>query len=171
MSWPIRNPLYLPSTLSGTGGRGVASPQATMPYTKSHDFATEARGQSPLSRKNPSIFARPRTHPPQFSQFPKPPGKGHPMVGPSLDAYEDMSVDSWPPRQPSSHATADMAMPDMDYTTSGCGHAEYSWRPTDTPNSYDHMHNSLSSQGRQEKNNRQVVVTLRDDQLGQIVSY
>jgi hypothetical protein len=119
--------------------------------------------------RNPEPYNTPRTDPPHFSQFPKPPGRGHPMVGLSADTYDDISMDSWPTRHPSSHTTADITMPDLNYTTSGFGHADYSWRPTESRHSFERTRNSTGSQGRQEKN-KAVVVTLRDDQLGQIVS-
>ncbi|KAF2681044.1 hypothetical protein K458DRAFT_344276, partial [Lentithecium fluviatile CBS 122367] len=178
VSWPIRNPLYLPSTLAATGGfgvRGILSPQVPMPYTKPRDFATETRTQSPLSRqsqstitrpRNPEPYARPRTDPPQFSQFPKPPGRSH-LAEHFADTFDEMSMDSWSTRQPSSHSIADISMSDLNYSTPLFSHAEYLWRTTNPQQSHDHGQAPTGNHPRQEK--RQVVVTLRDDQLGQII--
>lgn len=178
VSWPIRNPLYLPSTLGVTAAQGLPSPQIPIPYMKAHELTTEHRTHSPLSRQpqptfarpqNPDPYARPRTDPPKSSHFSKPPRRGYPMVEPCTDTYDDMSVESWPTRQSSSHAAADVSMSDMNYTTSRLGHQEYSWRSTAPHHGDIQAQNPTTGQARQEKNNRQVVVTLRDDQLGQIV--
>ena len=178
ISWPIRNPLYLPSTSGSTASAGLASPRITIPYPKAHDFGTNNHTRSPLARQSQPAFskprnfepyARPRTDPPQFTQLHKPPARGHTTFEPCNSTYDDMSVDSWPMRQTSSHTPGDSGMLDVQYMTSGFGHAEYPWRPTDSQHDYDQAKNHTNSQARQENNNRQVVVTLRDDQLGQIV--
>jgi hypothetical protein len=88
---------------------------------------------------------------------------------PCTDTYDAMSMDSWPTRQPSSHIAADIDNSDMHYTTSGFGRPENSWRAMNSQHDYDQAQNMTTCQERHEKKGRQVVVTLRDDQLGQIV--
>jgi hypothetical protein len=62
-------------------------------------------------------------------------------------------------------------MPDMNYTTPLLGDRDYPWSVMNPHHSHDQDQNLMSGQPRQEKNSRQVVVTLRDDQLGQLVRH
>jgi hypothetical protein len=176
ISWPIRNPLYRPSTLGGVGG-GPPSPQTHDLYTKDRDFATEARALSPLSNpprpiftrpRNPEPYARPRTDPPQFSPFLKPLRRNHKLPKPCTDTFDEMSLDSWSTKQASS---ADVSMPDMFHTASLLGHHDYPWRAMNPQHNHDQGQNSVGNQPKPEKSTRQVMVTLRDDQFGQLVRH
>lgn len=153
--------------------------QVSMPYTKAREFMTEPSSKSPplhhspsafARPRNPEPFARPRTDPPKFSRFPKPPGINHGVADPFNDPFDDIGLESWTPRQTSSQGTGDISMVDMGYSASTFKSHNYPWQTCDTQHAQDQRPDPTNSHARQEKNARQVIVTLRDDQLDQIVS-
>lgn len=75
-------------------------------------------------------------------------------------------MDSWATRRLTSKCATDISMPDMVYTPS-FGKRIDCWNATQ--NDPDMISYRESDQQPKQKNSRQVVVTLSDDQLGQFV--
>ncbi|KAJ4292593.1 hypothetical protein N0V90_009256 [Kalmusia sp. IMI 367209] len=183
ISWPIRNPLYLASAI-----REPQIPQVTIPHTKARDLATQNRVRSSLSQHSPSTFTRPQNPdtyarsktdpPPHLSQFRKlttggkafQTGFWDPSFADSFsESYEDMNMDSRSTKRTNSHSTLNTSMPDMLYASPVFGKPEDTWTMMDTPYELEGEKSGGSKQPRRDKGTRQVVVALRDDQLGQLI--
>ncbi|KAF2638362.1 hypothetical protein P280DRAFT_509100 [Massarina eburnea CBS 473.64] len=153
IAWPIRNPLYLPQLSTPRNTTGTSFPNFPA-STKVHDFAAPTR---------------PRTDPPpQFSQWPKPPSRGprHGTWDTSMQdsfgdsGFDSISMDSW---SKGAHSMTDFSMPDLyasGFTKPG--------DPWESVPPYDQKADKIPESNRQ-KSGRQVLVTLRDDQLGQLI--
>ncbi|KAF2868672.1 hypothetical protein BDV95DRAFT_499738 [Massariosphaeria phaeospora] len=184
ISWPIRNPLYLPS--SDDSRSAGSSLQSSYEHSRKH--ATEARAQSPIAKPsdtsharphNPEPYARRRTDaPPQYGRFPRPPGGGgRGRVGVwedssnefTGDSFEDVSMmDSWSTRRTSSNSITDVSMPDFMFVSPVAAKPRNNWNSSTTH--FDQGSNNKWAEIRPRKEReRQVVVALRDDQLGQLV--
>ncbi|KAF2128120.1 hypothetical protein P153DRAFT_432501 [Dothidotthia symphoricarpi CBS 119687] len=185
ISWPIHNPLFLLPTSDRVDISSQALPSLPR-VTKTRTTAPESRMQSPLSHQPRSKFPRsrnneplqrPNTQPPPFSQFPKPPtgarGSGHAGIwddsfGSFGDSADDISMDTWSTRRSNSMTGGDMAMSDYmfapmyppEYGPPWGRHMQYD--QSVNPGWDDHL-------SRKQRKDRDVVVTLRDDQLGQII--
>ncbi|KAJ4358129.1 uncharacterized protein N0V89_002708 [Didymosphaeria variabile] len=180
ISWPIRNPLYLASDIRGLRISQLPGPQAA------YDLAAENRARSLLSQHSPTMFVRPRNpdpfprpgaDPPHLSQFPRPTMGGKPKPTGLWDSsledfpggYDNMSTDTWSTKRTSSHSTLDTSMPDMLYASPINGQPGDPWTILNAPHELQAGKNEAGKQTRREKGNRQVVVTLREDQLGRLV--
>lgn len=170
ISWPIRNPLYLTADRQEPQMSRLPGSQVNWPS---------------LSQPTPSIFTRqcntdpfvrPSTDPPPPSlpQFPRPMMGGRSRRPAFWDSsledssYDDLSMDSWSKRT-SSHSTRDASMPDMLYASPVFGHSGDAWMASNTPHNYQAGKDNVGQQTRRGKGARQVVVTLQEDQLGQLV--
>ncbi|KAF2174905.1 hypothetical protein K469DRAFT_680758 [Zopfia rhizophila CBS 207.26] len=183
LSWPLRNPLYLSSALAARQSRS----QTPTSYAKPRNRVPDSRAQSPVSKQSGNIFARPhnpelhtklKSEPfPKFSQFPVPPGREQPRrragiwddsLSESLgDPFDDISMmDTWSTRHTSSNSTADISMPD------------YFLASPVPPRPKQHRENRISNdeapkeaggENRRKKEEKQVVMTLRDDQFGALI--
>jgi hypothetical protein len=142
--------------------------------------------QSPLSHAAKATFARPHnpeptrkpsSHLPSISHFSKPPTafRGHGRAGIWSDTFSslgdnanDISMDTWSTQRTTSGSTGDLAMPDYMYTSSHPLKQGAPWMRS--MSQYDHSASTDwdDHRPRMEKE-RQLVVTLRDDQLGQII--
>ncbi|KAI4706536.1 hypothetical protein J4E89_008603 [Alternaria sp. Ai002NY15] len=167
ISWPIRNPLYLPNALERATHLSQISPTNSR-TPKARPFPGDINMQSPISHASASVFARSQiplpnrrsnAHLPPISQFAKPlpgfrhngrPGIWDDNLNSLVDSADDISMDTWSTRR-TSGSTSDMAMP--DYMSQHDQGMSTEWE--------DHP-------PRKEKE-KQLVVTLRDDQLGQII--
>lgn len=118
-------------------------------------------------------FPRPgMKHPPQLSAFTNsiPVGRtfrsglrNSSLTDSLPESYENMSTDSWSGKHLSSHSTVDTPQPSMMYASPAYGMPFNDWNFTGMPNV------SKPSKSDGSKQPRQVVVTLREDQLGQLV--
>ncbi|KAF2820441.1 hypothetical protein CC86DRAFT_305264 [Ophiobolus disseminans] len=187
ISWPIRNPLYFRSADEGSS--------TSSDFTDAHVRAVKTRDvhqddvhmQSPLSRTSMSTFPnnhkpeplqRPNSHPPPFPHFAKPPpgarGVGRPGIwddslGSFHDSHDNASLDSWSTQRTASNPSADMFMGDGVFTST---HPKPRPPWTKPPMKYQHRAESGWDDQRQrqrKEKDRQVVLTLRDDQFGQII--
>jgi hypothetical protein len=142
--------------------------------------------QSPLSHASKSTFARPHnpepnrksnSHLPSISHFAKPPvglrGNGRAGIWDDTfsslgDSTDDVSIDTWSTKRTTSDSTGDMPMPDYMYTLSHPSRQGIPW--IRSMPQYDHSASTEWDDHRPRKEKgRQLVVTLRDDQLGQII--
>ncbi|KAF1831585.1 hypothetical protein BDW02DRAFT_556455 [Decorospora gaudefroyi] len=185
ISWPIRNPLYLPNALDRAALASRTSPSSSWTPNPRHQ-AGEILMQSPLSQTskttlakphNPEANRRPNSHLPPISHFSKPPtsfrGSGRTEIWDDNfnalgDGADDISMDTWSTKRTTSGSTSDLAMPDYMYTS---GHSSRQGPPwTRNMSHFDHSTSTDwdDHRSRREKE-RQLVVTLRDDQLGQII--
>jgi hypothetical protein len=142
--------------------------------------------QSPISQAPASAFARSQNslpdrrsnaHLPSISHFAKPPPglRNNSRVGiwddnlNSLgDSAGDVSMDTWSTRRTTPGSTSDMAMPDYMYTSSHLSRQGPPWMPTKSQYGQSTSTDWDNHQPRKQKEG-QLVVTLRDDQLGQII--
>ncbi|KAF2450690.1 hypothetical protein P171DRAFT_516518 [Karstenula rhodostoma CBS 690.94] len=170
--WPIRNPLYLTSDMRGPHMSQLPGPQVARPL---------------LSQPSPSMFTRPRNTdpfngpstdpPPHHPRFPRPmmggkmrrSGLWDSSLEDSSAAYDDLSLDSWSKKRTSSHSTLDTSMPDMMYASPIFGQPGDAWTMPNTFHDSQAGKNDIGQQTRREKGTRHVVVTLREDQLGQLI--
>lgn len=171
--------------------RGFQTVQPPPPHAKTRTFGAENRSRSSLLQHSPTLFARPRNPelyvrpntdpPPYISQFPKPAmderTKGSSLWESSLDdsgllsgSYEDTSTDTLSTKRTNPHVT-DTSMPDLLYASPIFGQYGESWNSASAPYEYHASGNGDSKQTRREKGARQVVVALREDQLGQLVCH
>ncbi|KAF1851306.1 uncharacterized protein K460DRAFT_329196 [Cucurbitaria berberidis CBS 394.84] len=165
ISWPIRNPLYFPNTHN----------RATLPSQTSPTFP-----RAPKTRNSGSSFARPQnieprrrphSHLPPISNFAKPPvgirGSGGASIWDgSLAAIsadgDDASMDTWSTKRTASNSIGDTVMSDYMYTSSHPSKLGLPWsNSVPTTTRWD------NHQSRKDKE-RQLIVTLRNDQLGQL---
>lgn len=169
ISWPIRNPLYLASDMHGPqmsqlSGRQVVRPLLSQPSPSMF-----------MRSRNTDPFTRPSTDPLHVPDFPRPVmGSKMRRLGlwdSSLDdsSYDDLSMDSWSTKRTGSHSTLDTSMPDMLYAAPMFRQPGDAWTMLNTPHDLHAGKNDGSKQTQREKGARQVVVTLREDQLGQLV--
>lgn len=187
ISWPIRNPLYLPSFLDSR----TSAPHIPQSYNTSPDelfFGTGVHSpglkqfKSPFNRPiNPEPGNRPNTAPiPNAAQFPRPPlhergRRGPPIWDDSLadsftDSLEDVSVTdtcTWTTHTGLSKSAGDTYIPEMLETS-----------PREVPretlhnqrNDYDHRKRakwleSMRGPGEEARHG----VTFREDQFGRLV--
>ncbi|CAN9106682.1 unnamed protein product [Alternaria alternata] len=186
ISWPIRNPLYLPNGLERATYLSQTSPTLSW-APKVRPFIGDMQMQSPISQRSmynvdrpPNILPNRRSnaHLPSISQFSKPvPSlKNNSRLGTWGDTLnslggcaDDVSMDTWSTKRTTSGSTSDMAMPDYSYTSSHLS------RQGPPPWMLDKSQYSQSNSTDWENHHpgkdkeRQLVVTLRDDQLGQII--
>ncbi|KAH7390974.1 hypothetical protein DE146DRAFT_150734 [Phaeosphaeria sp. MPI-PUGE-AT-0046c] len=182
ISWPIRNPLYLPDAYDGCDAT-QNSTQSTLGGTKTQNSPPDPQTQSPLSHtsglipglsQSHDMLQRPRSHPPPLAHFFKPPHGGRnsnrsdiweDSFGSFRDNHDNVSLGSWPTQPSGSHPGGDIFT--SGYNASiGPFRALPSWpsRPTDAQRRM-----KPSSNGQQQIQDKQIVVTLRDDQLGRII--
>ncbi|KAF1944678.1 hypothetical protein EJ02DRAFT_432261 [Clathrospora elynae] len=185
ISWPIRNPLYLPNALDRATLSLRTSTSPSVSWTaKPRTQAADVQMLSPLSHaskptfvrpQNPEPHRRPHSHLPSISQFAKPPvgakngaraGIWDDAFSPFGDSGDDISMGTWSTKRTTSGSTSDMAMPDYMYTS----HSSRQAPPWRSMPRYEHSTSTEwdDHQPRKERE-RQLVVTLRDDQLGQII--
>ncbi|EOA91223.1 uncharacterized protein SETTUDRAFT_152366 [Exserohilum turcica Et28A] len=182
ISWPIRNPLYLPNAFNRDKQHPQTSP-ATSWTPNTRTFAGDNHAQTPPSPRAQPIFAkshenepkrRSNAHLPPISQFSR-----HPMVsmnnsraGMWDDAFgmlgngaDDMNTDNWATKR-GTPGSCDYSMPDYMYTshhsTNGSPWMENMTRFGQSEST------GWNDRPRKEKE-KQVIVTLREDQLGQII--
>ena len=183
--WPIRNPLYLPNAHQATY-TSSESTETSSRATKARDAAQDVHMRSPLSHVPMPVFSRshhheplrrPNSHPPPLSHFPKPPhetrGNGRIDIWDDSfssfrDSRDDISLESCPTQRSTSNSTGDMFLGNNRFTSS---HHFKPHRPWANPSS-NYQHNAESGRDDQrprKENDRRMVLTLRDDQLGQII--
>ncbi|KAF2737183.1 hypothetical protein EJ04DRAFT_574821 [Polyplosphaeria fusca] len=182
ISWPIRNPLYLPSL--GESRTGFHQPSTTGIQPRQH----EHNPRSPLSSSKPSRTSTYRPHIPDPRARPKtapvpPMSKSHGVgrgrngqqtwggpIQPGIDLCDDISMaDSWSTRRTTSHHTADFSMPDLFYAAPEITRSRSNL--SDTARSYGDNRSAGRQQGsqRKEKDEPQLVMTLRDDQFNALL--
>jgi hypothetical protein len=123
ISWPIRNPLYLPNVHEGSF-MSSKSTDTSSRGTRVRNDTENTHMHSPLSQVTSSNFMRPRgpeplrrpsSHPPPLSHFPKPPlggrGNGHPDIWHDSfrayrDSHDDESQSSWSTQRSASNTTS-----------------------------------------------------------------
>ncbi|KAH3977879.1 hypothetical protein HBI81_100850 [Parastagonospora nodorum] len=185
ISWPIRNPLYLSGVHSDH-----ASPNSTVPSPKlarTQGMSNADKINSPhkpasmsmssfMRSRNSEPFQRPRTQPPAHSHFPKPPlgARGHSRAdiwddsfGSFRDNHDSISLDSWSTHRSTSNSTGDALLGDGIF---GPSHASRppAWRNPPLKFQASAKPNWAGQRSRKDRD-KQVVLTLRDDQLGQII--
>ncbi|KAI4674067.1 uncharacterized protein J4E88_008534 [Alternaria novae-zelandiae] len=184
ISWPIRNPLYLPNALERATHLSHISPTNSR-TPKARPFPGDINMQSPISQPSASAFARSQiplpnrrsnAHLPPISQFAKPlpgfrnngrPGIWDDNLNSLVDSADDISMDTWSTRR-TSGSTSDMAMPDYMYASSNLSRKSQPWMPDRSQ--YDQgMSTEWEDHPPRKDKEKQLVVTLRDDQLGQII--
>jgi hypothetical protein len=142
--------------------------------------------QSPVSQSSVSNLARPQNHLPNrrsnahlppISHFSKPPpgfrSNGRPGIwDASLNSLggcvDDVSMNTWSTKRTTSGSASDMTMPDYMYTSSHVPRQVPPWLSNKSQYSQSASTDWEDHLPRKEKE-RQLVVTLRDDQLGQII--
>jgi hypothetical protein len=130
--------------------------------------------QSPLSRASASsLLQRPKSHPPPLSHYPKPPFDlrrhcGADIWGDSFGSFRDnpdmVGPESWSTARSASDSTGDLFMDDCMFAASQPLKSHVTWKK---PHSR-HQQSSKPGEGRHNQDG-QVVMTLRDDQFGQIL--
>ncbi|KAF2476138.1 uncharacterized protein BDR25DRAFT_278949 [Lindgomyces ingoldianus] len=186
ISWPIRNPLFLPSA-----GDSHPSSHTPLSHTKPRNQGSEGRPQSPLSRHagpgsafprphNPEPHARPRTEPlPHFQQAHRSQtgergalrtGLWEGSMGDSLgDPFGDVSMmDTWSTRQTSSNETPDISMTDLLASPPSSKAKSTGHNPIEE---HDKTRAKALEEHRRkrEREERQVVMALRDDQFETLI--
>ncbi|CAN9366396.1 unnamed protein product [Alternaria alternata] len=186
ISWPIRNPLYLPNGLERATYLSQTSPTLSW-APKVRPFIGDMQMQSPISQRSmynvdrpPNILPNRRSnaHLPSISQFSKPvPSlKNNSRLGTWGDTLnslggcaDDVSMDTWSTKRTTSGSTSDMAMPDCSYTSSHLSRQGLPpWMPDKSQYNQSNSTDWENHHPGKDKE-RQLVVTLRDDQLGQII--
>ncbi|KAE8823385.1 hypothetical protein HRS9139_09794 [Pyrenophora teres f. teres] len=184
ISWPIRNPLYFPNAQDRDMLLSRTSP--TISWTpKSRPVAADVHMQSPLSHASKSAFARPQNqepsrrlnaHLPPISNFAKlqAGSRGNFRTGTwddslsSLGDGDELSMDTWSTKPTTSGSINDMPMYDYMYTSSHQSRSGPPWMNNIPP--YDQsIGTDWDEQRSTKEKDRQLVVTLREDQLGQII--
>ncbi|OAG00843.1 uncharacterized protein CC84DRAFT_1262932 [Paraphaeosphaeria sporulosa] len=154
ISWPIRNPLYLASDMRGSQISQLPGPQVARP------FLSQLSPSVLMRPRNTDPFTRPSTDPPlHLPQLPRPTmggkirrsGLWDPSFGDS--SYDDLNA----------------SMPDMLYASPIFGQTGDPWTKSEAPEDLQAGKVDLRKQTRRERGVRQVVVTLREDQLGQLI--
>lgn len=187
ISWPIRNPLYL-----GPGTNGSCDLHLPLLYMEPYEQAAPIRTQSSLSQHSPSVFARsrltepftrPSTNPPHlFSQFPRPVAAWNARRlarwDPSLEdsgiafgSQEAMSMDSWPTTRNNSHSIGDTSMPDFLYASPVAGQNADSCSSLNPGFEFQAIRGGEGKQTVRDMDAQPVLVTLQDDQFGQLVCF
>jgi hypothetical protein len=173
ISWPIRNALFLP----GIQNVNYTSPDSIETISRSTNAFSNAYDihmQSPLSRASTSSLLQRRiSHPPPLSHYPKPPlgSRGHrgaDMCDNSFDSFRDNSKiagsESWSTVRSTSNSTGDLFMDDCMFASSQSLKPLKPWKKPPSR----HQQSSRLGEGRQNQDG-QVVMTLHDDQFGQIL--
>ncbi|CAO2658145.1 Nn.00g074050.m01.CDS01 [Neocucurbitaria sp. VM-36] len=184
ISWPIRNPLYLPNVHDRATRPSQRSP-TRHGTSKTHPVALDVDLQSPLSpstrstftRLNPEPHNRPHSHLPPISNFAKPPFGNRAWGRASIwddsfstvgDSGDDVSMNTWSTKPPAPNSTGDQAMFNFMCTSSHLSKPVLPWPGTMPRHEQSTSARWNDQQSRKDKE-RQLVVTLRDDQLGQII--
>ncbi|KAF2713570.1 hypothetical protein K504DRAFT_530532 [Pleomassaria siparia CBS 279.74] len=177
ISWPIRNPLYLPfpsesyhpsfsTSFSYTHPRSMLTSES--PLTKSSVTTPFARPQ------NPEPFARPKSELSHLSHFRQPTteGKsrskamprGETVSSSSGNNFDDASMDTWSTNQSTSASATDASMSDIMFASPPFFGDRSSWP---NPSKY----HQEKDKGRHDTRDRQkpMVVTVREDQFGQLI--
>lgn len=126
--------------------------------------------------KNPEPHQRPNTQPPPFSQFTKPPigvrRSGRAGIRDDLfesfgDSTDDFSMDTWSMKRSNSISAGEMATSDHMFPSMHPPRYSPLWGQ---PVQYEQsVHSGWDDHPPRKKKDRNVVVSLRDDQLGQII--
>lgn len=184
IAWPIRNPLYLAS--------GVPDSYSSEPlsiHTKPHEKVTGDRVRPAMVQRYPSPFPRPNNPEPYARSntgLPSHPSQLHKSTAAwslrhsgrwdssledsgIISGDEHMSTDSWPMKRMNSYSTGDVSMPDLLHASPVFGHNTDSWTPRNVQSQMQAAKHNDGQSSRQETGSRQVIVTLREDQLGQLV--
>lgn len=129
-----------------------------------------------MRSRNSEPFQRPRTQPPPHSHFPKPSlgTRGHGRAdiwddsfGSFRDNHDNTSLDSWSAQRSTSNSTGDAFLGDGIF---GPSHASRPppWR-NPPPKFQETVKPNWAGQHPRKDQDQQFVITLRDDQLGQII--
>lgn len=163
--------------------------QAPAKYSGLHNPHSAKRTQSPIPKifKSPFICAqdsephgRPNTAPiPHMPQFPKPPagernrGKAGRWENSFAESFTDpcdnaSMMDLWRTQRMGSNSTTDVSMPDLLFASPSASKTRTSWQ---NPSSVQISTNKrdFERDTRNEREEKHVVVTLREDQLGLLV--
>lgn len=184
ISWPIRNPLYLPDAYGRINPPSQASPAfPCAPILQ--DLAADVQNQSPLSHRSNATAARQpnadsrgriRPHLPTIPRLSKPSnasrGNERPRLRDELptalgDDYDGANMRVSSKKPPPSCSTADVVMPDFMFTSSHPMKQHPLWI-NDTP-VYEQSTSITRAGHRLRKDDRQYAVNLQDDQFGQII--
>ncbi|KAF2751182.1 hypothetical protein M011DRAFT_483142 [Sporormia fimetaria CBS 119925] len=186
IAWPIRNPLYLPTP---SENRQFSS---SLPQQPNPSFETSLDGwaKSPMPASTKQSFSRKldldtvtrrnAVPHPEVPQFPRPPahdrGYGHPTAwehlrqDPVTHIFDDVGMnDSWLAQRRFHKTIVDVTMPDMSLASPS--HPAAREGRSDQNNNHNHArykrsHDHMRAQDDQE---RHVVMTFREDQLGRLV--
>lgn len=85
------------------------------------------------------------------------------------DTFDHMSMDTWSTKRTSSHGTGDISMTDFMYPPTSFANPTDAWNSSSTQYDQDASRFWEGNQPRRDRKARQVIVTLRDDQLGQLI--
>ncbi|KAI8933888.1 hypothetical protein NX059_009585 [Plenodomus lindquistii] len=185
ISWPIRNPLYLPTAHE----RFILprEPSPTLPCApRIRDPALYVHMQSPLSHRSkptgnrqsvPDPHRGPRSHLPAVSRLPKltnttrATGRQrlwNTSFQPLGDDGDDASMGTWSTRRIALNSTSDVATPDYMFASSQAMKQHSPW--TNASPVYEPSANMahIGHQARKETG-KSNTFTFRDDQLGQII--
>ncbi|ORY15731.1 hypothetical protein BCR34DRAFT_163502, partial [Clohesyomyces aquaticus] len=187
ISWPIRNPLFLPSPNNSHS----ATSQTPNSHIKSRDSTIEGRAMSPISRilrpafpkpHKPEPYSKPKTEPhAHLPPFPRPPTRGK-MAAPNEAWTDSMSgsfgtlfdeismMDTWSTRQTSSSATANISTTDLLASPPSSEMAS-AWQNHNPIEEQERAREKAREEQRRrsERQERQVVMALRDDQFETLI--
>ncbi|KAF2268301.1 hypothetical protein CC78DRAFT_613494 [Lojkania enalia] len=188
ISWPIRNPLYLPSMVD------THSPkmQTSNPRNKPRHPTDESHPPSPPPPppKQPvrsgsrssiqEVGKRLNTAPlPPYSELSKPPIEVNPdrfgiwddtMNIPAYDPFDDVSmVDSWSTHRATTHSTADTSMPDLLIVSPSASKPRKALDAAAEGRDREGVRRVDETRKKGKRGDRQVIVTLRQDQFGTLL--
>ncbi|KAF1914351.1 hypothetical protein BDU57DRAFT_500624 [Ampelomyces quisqualis] len=183
ISWPMRNPLYLPTAHIQTH----TSPDLSQPplmTSKAPKLSRDIHLQSPLAGTSSSMslrphnydpLQRPRSHPPPLSHFRKPAlgiqGNAQPDLwddtfGSFQDNHDGVNLGPWSAQGSVPTSTGDTYLGDGVYgQAQSRSHPSWMKRPGTNYSRKSTTDDQPSRRGQE----RPVMVTLRDDQLGRII--
>ncbi|KAF2846966.1 hypothetical protein T440DRAFT_482213 [Plenodomus tracheiphilus IPT5] len=178
ISWPIRNPLYLPNAYEE-----LRLPQQTSPKSlcapKLRHPASDANMQSPLSHRSKTTNNRFENQDPhgRIRSHPRPPTLANSTRGNERskiweDAFaddgDDFTMGMWATERAGSSLTADVAMPDYMFTASHALKKSSQWRNASPV--YEQSTNIARAGHRSKKETeKSQVVSVREDQLGHMI--
>ncbi|RAR02133.1 binding post-transcriptional regulator [Stemphylium lycopersici] len=183
VSWPIRNPLYLTDAFERDKLFHQTSPTASW-TTKVPASGGDIHMQSPLAQSSKSMSARPRetelsrrpnAHLPLISHFLKQPmgsicngraGIWDDNFSSLGDSADDISMDTWSTKRTTSGSTGDYTMPDYTYTSTPSFNGPPWMR---NMSRYSQSEGTDWNDRPRKEREKQLLVTLREDQLGQII--
>lgn len=149
--------------------------QQNSPSNTESQSPSQASAPMPRQWLNHDALQRPRSHPPPVAHLFKPPygnrGSGRSDIwgdsfGSIREDHDTISLGSWPTLPSGSHSIGNIFGEDHDSSSAGAFRPPPSWplRSTDA-----HGNSRSVSKGQQSRQDKQIVVALRDDQLGQIL--